>query len=292
VPPGLAALNTGQNAAITSISCPSAGNCAAGGYYQTDVMDADDGNPDEAFVVSHASSRWGTAEELPGSDALNGGWDASVLSVSCPSAGNCAAGGYLQPNQDMDCDPPGASPPALNCEGSFVANARNGRWGDARYPAYPGMSQVSSVSCSSAADCSAGGYSINLSNDVILPEVMTERSARWGTPAPIPGIPALFRSVKGNQSKVISLSCWSPGNCGAGGYYSDDFNGHGQVFVASERDGRWGAAKEAPGTAALNLGKIDQITAVSCTRPRTCTAVGFYTDHSGHTQAFAGGEAE
>ena len=66
----------------------------------------------------------------------------------------------------------------------------------------------------------------------------------------------------------------------------------GQLFVVSERNGRWDTAEEVPGTAALNLGKIDQVTSVSCTRPHTCASVGYYTDRSGHTQAFVGGEAK
>ena len=32
--PGIAALNQGGYAAITSVSCTSAGDCSAGGYYQ------------------------------------------------------------------------------------------------------------------------------------------------------------------------------------------------------------------------------------------------------------------
>ncbi|HEV2244945.1 MAG TPA: hypothetical protein VGR98_28175, partial [Streptosporangiaceae bacterium] len=36
---------------------------------------------------------WHRAIEVPGSGALNKGGEAAVTSVSCPSAGNCAAGG-------------------------------------------------------------------------------------------------------------------------------------------------------------------------------------------------------
>src|SRR5258708_12280571 len=36
---------------------------------------------------------WRTAIEVPGSGALNKGGNAEVFSVSCASAGNCAAGG-------------------------------------------------------------------------------------------------------------------------------------------------------------------------------------------------------
>ena len=36
---------------------------------------------------------WGNAVEVPGSGTLSGGF-AAVPSLSCPSAGNCSAGGY------------------------------------------------------------------------------------------------------------------------------------------------------------------------------------------------------
>jgi hypothetical protein len=47
----------------------------------------------QAFVVSERNGTWGKAIEVPGSGALNPGGDGSVNSVSCGSAGNCAAGG-------------------------------------------------------------------------------------------------------------------------------------------------------------------------------------------------------
>lgn len=288
VPPGLAALNTGQAAAVTSVSCPSAGNCAAGGFYQTNVEDSDDELPVEAFVVNHADGRWGTAEEVPGLDRLNGGDDASVLSVSCSSAGNCGTGGFLQSVQDGQCDPPAGQAPPFACEGSFVASARSGRWGGAQNVASPGMSQISTVSCTAAGDCSAGGFSLIRGSD---PQawVVTERGGQWGVPEQVPGIARLLQAAKATESEVTSMSCWSPGNCGADGFYYSINNGHGQVFVVSQHSGRWGTAEQAPGTAALNLGKLASVTSVSCTRSRACVAAGSYKDRSHRTQAFVGG---
>jgi hypothetical protein len=37
---------------------------------------------------------WGSAQEVPGTAALNQGGHAQVYSVSCASAGDCAAGGF------------------------------------------------------------------------------------------------------------------------------------------------------------------------------------------------------
>jgi hypothetical protein len=71
-----AALNTGGNAAIESVSCASAGNCGAGGQY----------------VDGSGHTQVCTA-------ALNQGGNAVVQSLSCASANHCSASGsYAQGN--------------------------------------------------------------------------------------------------------------------------------------------------------------------------------------------------
>src|SRR5215472_14721406 len=87
--PGTAALNTGGNAEVLSVSCAAAGSCAAGGYYRASGQL-------QAFVVTEARGRWRRAIEVPGTAALNTGGDADVLSVSCAAAGSCAAGGFYR----------------------------------------------------------------------------------------------------------------------------------------------------------------------------------------------------
>ena len=84
--PGLAALNTGGYAEVNSVSCASAGSCAAGGDYA-------DRRGQQGFVAVERNGRWGTATEVPGLAALNKGGGAAVNSVSCAPAGSCAAGG-------------------------------------------------------------------------------------------------------------------------------------------------------------------------------------------------------
>src|SRR6185312_15231011 len=82
--PGTATLNTGGNAWVSSISCPAAGSCAAGGYY------TDDDGYFQAFVVNKTNGSWGTAVEVPGTATLNTG-GAGLDSISCAAAGDCAA---------------------------------------------------------------------------------------------------------------------------------------------------------------------------------------------------------
>jgi len=87
--PGTAALNKGGVAGVISVSCASAGNCGASGFYA-------DGTGQQAFVVSETNGTWGTAKEVPGTATLNKGGRAAADSVSCAAPGNCSAGGaYL-----------------------------------------------------------------------------------------------------------------------------------------------------------------------------------------------------
>ena len=104
----------------------------------------------------------------------------------------------------------------------------------------------------------------------------------WGTAMKVPGTATLNR---GGNANVTSVSCASPGNCGAGGIYRDGTR-HFQAFVVSQVSGTWHTAIEVPGTAALNQGGDASITSVSCASAGNCSAGGFYKDSSGHQQAF------
>jgi hypothetical protein len=48
----------------------------------------------------------------------------------------------------------------------------------------------------------------------------------------------------------------------------------------------WGTAEEVPGTATLNQGGDAGAESVSCASAGNCTAGGYYTDGSSHSQAF------
>jgi len=270
--PGLGALNKGGNAVVLSVSCASAGNCAAGGDYQ------DRRGHGQGFVVSQRHGRWGTAIEVPGLGALNKG-DAAA-SVSCASAGNCAAGG----SYDHSC---------CHSQG-FVASQRDGRWGTAievpglRTLNAGGYAVVTSVSCGSAGNCAAGGSYWDRS-DFQQGFVVSQRHGRWGTAIEVPGLGALN---KGMIAEVLSVSCASAGNCATGGDYIDSTGQHVQGFVAVERDGRWGTAIEVPGLGALNKGGAAEVTTVSCASAGNCAAGGYYADRRGNAQGFVAVERD
>ena len=121
---------------ITSLSCPAAGNCSAGGQYAG-----------SAFFVAQRHGVWGAARVISAVQYIN--------SVSCASAGNCSAdGGYDQGG----C-----------CSGlAFVVTEVHGRWGTTE--PVPGLAAVGAqgawvgpVSCGAAGNCSAGGqYALSI----------------------------------------------------------------------------------------------------------------------------------
>src|SRR5262249_15280437 len=87
--PGIAALLVGKldGARIGAFSCSSAGNCGAGGSYSPP------GHQTRAFIVTEKNGHWGKAEQVPGLAKLASDRFSEVQTMSCPSAGNCSAGG-------------------------------------------------------------------------------------------------------------------------------------------------------------------------------------------------------
>ena len=264
---GTAALNTGGSAQIWSVSCASAGNCSAGGYY------TDSSAHQQAFVASEKHGTWNTAQEVPGTAALNHGVYAQIFSVSCASAGNCSAGGYYTDSSAH--------------QQAFIASEKRGTWGAAEeVPGTAALNQgggaeIFSASCASARSCSAGGYYLDGSGHQQA-FVVSEEHGTWGTAEEVPGTAALNQ----RNAAIWSVSCASPGNCGAGGDYIDGSGAY-QALVVRQADGTWRTAKELPGIAALNKGGSAAIYSMSCASPGDCSAGGrYFSDNSGDTQAF------
>jgi hypothetical protein len=250
--PGLAALNTGEEAFGASISCTAGGDCAVGGGYTTASGLV------QAFVADKSADSWHRAEEVPGTGALNVDGGAVVDSISCGSPDNCAAAGTY----------------SSSTGGVFVASETHGTWRTADAIA-DGVS-TDSISCRSVGDCVAGGSYAPRGQDVQA-FVITALNGTWGKPQPVPGLAAMNI----NQNAAIdSVSCSAPGDCGAGGYYAgkdtDANQADDQAFVVMETDGTWGRAQEVPGIPALNMSDAATVDAVSCTSPQACTATGRY----------------
>jgi len=271
--PGLGALNAGGFAEVVSVSCSSPGSCAAGGDYSNGPRGVDV----REFVVSERNGRWGQATQIRGPGGLNGGADAEPMSLSCGSAGDCAAGGEYVDGSG-------------NYQG-FAAVERNGVWGKAvEVPGLGalnagGFAEIDAVSCAPAGSCAAGGFYTN--RRLQQGFVVTERNGRWGKATGVPGLGALNAGATADMdgADVSSVSCASAGNCAAGGFYTARHRRN-EGFVAVERNGRWGKATAVPGLAALNTGGSAAVYSVSCASPGSCAAGGRYTASHRRQQGF------
>ena len=271
--PGSAALDKGNpGAAIVSVSCAAPGDCGAGGYY------SDASGHQQAFVVSETGGTWGTASEVRGSAALNAGGFAQISSVSCAAPGDCSAGGYYA----------SSSADGIPVVQALVVTQTGGTWGTAiEVPGIAGRNgggyaQVNSVSCAAPGDCSAGGEYTG-KTPATQAFVVNQTGGTWGTAVEVPGTAALN---KRGLAQVNSVSCATPGNCSAGGFYQDAaYNS--QAFVVNETGSTWGSAEEVPGSAVLDQGTPGaMVVSLSCAAAGDCSAGGTYADASDLQQAF------
>ena len=249
------------------MSCASAGNCSAGGYYMTAPAHR------QAFVVSEVNGTWGTAIEVPGTAALNQGGAPRSTRCRAPRRATAAQAGTTP-------TAPATSRRSWSAR-STAPGAPRSRCPAPRPSTRAGTPRSARCRAPSAGNCSAGGYYIDSSghNQAF---VVSETNGTWGTAMEVPGTAALNQ---GGNAAINSVSCASAGNCSAGGYYHDS-SGHSQAFVVSETNGTWGTAKEVPGTAALNQAGTPRSTRCRAPSAGNCSAGGYYTDSSLHTQAF------
>lgn len=216
----------------------------------------------DAFVAGESAGTWSAPETPATTSALSDEVSATLLSVSCSTGGNCGAGGSYEQSA-------GPSQP-------IVVSEVGGTWGSAGQ--VPGVSslnvghsggtsaisQVDSISCTDTGDCSIGGFYTD-ANGLGQDFVDSQVSGTWDTAAPLPHT----TTSVGNGSEVLSVSCWSAGNCNAGG----DFARH--DMVAPERGGVWGVPVS-PAAGVANANYPSQVLTVSCAPDGGCGAGGDY----------------
>ena len=238
---------------LASVSCPSAGNCAAAGLYETGGFTA-------LVLLTQSSWTWGqgVAPKLP----ANGTSPGALLRVSCAAPGDCAAVGSYVADQDT--------------EEGLLLDESTGVWGSGDEAAVPGNGSgyLRSVSCSSPGECTAVGAYFDDAG-VAHGLLVSESSGMWGA-----GVEA---NAPANAGKVVALgpvSCSSPGSCTAVGTYTDTQGNAG--ILLTETSGIWSPGVKASLPAnASSIGNV-WLPSVSCSSPGNCTAVGSYlTKHDG-----------
>ena len=136
-----------------------------------------------------------------------------------------------------------------------------------------------SVSCAAPGECSAVGHYDDTS-DHSQGLLLTETAGRWTR-----GVRALLPSDAAANPVVIlkSVSCASPGDCLAVGSYRDN-SGAFQGLLLTQTAGTWARGVRASLPADAGPSPEVDLGSVSCAAPGKCSAVGIYTDGSGHAQ--------
>jgi hypothetical protein len=254
---------------VRFVSCASAGNCTAIGTY------VDSSGNEEGLLLTETDGSWAPGVEavLPANAAAFESLQWS--SLSCASAGNCAAvGSYTSSSAPLRFQ-------------ALLLTETDGTW-SAGVDAAPDSpaAWLSSVSCASSGNCTAVGAADDSSN-VMQTLQLTETAGSWGPPVAAT-LPA------GNQNlgaELTSVSCGSAGTCTAVGLYdmsnvtpvNQSSEERGKGLLLTETAGSWEPAVEVPlpadaeGPDALNAA---QPPVVSCSSAGSCSAVASYFDSS------------
>jgi hypothetical protein len=268
--PGAASLNPSGIAFVGGLDCVSATTCVAGG----DIINLPPATgPLVPFLIDEDNGVWAPMEEVPGIAALSPLGEAGLTALSCGAPGDCAGGGvYLDASDNAQ---------------AYVINEVGGVWGSAtelfatQELGSGVVSEVNSIACPSAGDCSAvGAYSDVAGNT--QPFVVDETDHVWSRAIEIPGVQALNDN---DGATLTTISCSVAGACSAGGDYTDA-DGNSQAFLVNEANHAWTDPIEVPGTSTLNKGGMATIYQVSCSGDGSCGVQGSYTDASQNTQLF------
>ncbi|MFM9037305.1 MAG: LPXTG cell wall anchor domain-containing protein [Actinomycetota bacterium] len=268
---GTGVQNGDPYASLDSVSCVSAGNCTAVGYF----LNAAGGS--EAFTQTSTGGVWGTARPASfASGVQNSNPEGWLTSVSCVSAGNCTAVGRFKN--------------AAGYKEAFTQTSTGGVWATARPASFASGVQNSNpnaifeaVSCVSAGNCTAVGYFSNPAGRI---EAFTQTSTGgvWAD-----GQPASFASGVQSASPsagLNSVSCVSAGNCTAVGYFRNAA-GQYEAFTQSSTGGVWATARPASFATGVQNAITDAfLTSVSCVSAGNCTAAGQFRNAAGRIEAF------
>src|SRR5579875_2889268 len=255
VPAGAAA-GTAQSATFTSISCPAAGDCVAGGSYRTSA------GGQLAMIETETDGAWSAPQRvvLPSGATTTGrNADATIDSVSCAVPGFCVAVGSYRGSGN----------------GTLVVTESGGTWSTATtVPSVSGEitggGVLDSVSCPSVGECVAVGTSAT-SGGLDEPTIVTETSGTWSKPV----LPALPSADVRTVPTSLSVSCPAVGDYVVAG---TDYPSSGPQLpmVIAEAGGRWQPADPlGPLSGALaDADQVVSLTAIDCAAVGHCTAVG------------------
>jgi sugar lactone lactonase YvrE len=239
-----AAIPTGATLTnLTGVSCISANNCQAAGYYK---------NSSGTFVTL-AESWNGTEWTVQSTPNPGGALESRLEAISCASSTNCMAIGYYKTGSEAFS--------------TLVEHYNGTAWAIQSSPNTAGFAKnyLYSVSCGSSSDC----WSVGKSAHTVIEELEGKKPAalleHWN------GSAWSLSSLTEAPAQLKRVSCGSASSCVAV---------TGQAGLAVQR---WNGTTWASQTLATPpSGSGSTIKGISCGASGTCTAVGSYTS-SGHS---------
>lgn len=272
-----------------TLSCATAGTCAAVGHYF-----ASDHRTDP-LLVTEKNGTWGTTTAVPlppdastafpppDGESFAGGF---LSFASCPSVDSCTTvGTYTR-------DPKGAAYPWRFDEvgGQWVAATTGlqlptgaAAGVDSRAGGASPFMGFSGLSCPSAGNCTAvGGYVDNHSD--FQGAIFAEHHGVWskGVKAPVPAAAGNYTDAMELLNPLSSVSCATANDCAAvgsfvkGGDKGDSETPHG--LLLAEHHGTWKAVAISLPRGTNASGGV-YLTSVSCPAAENCVAVGYYASH-------------
>lgn len=227
--------SSGISAWLTSLSCPSEGNCSAVGTYFNSQIQV------EPMVATEVNGTWSVPNELlmaSGYTPVQGIWSISCVGTTCTAVGPIASGA-----NDL----------------AGVATESGGTWSSAAPVSTASGTTIYGLSCTTSGCVAVGDESTSNST---TPALFTETGGNW-----------VMRNVSAAPASstdafLLAVNCTSWGNCNVAG---DDSTGTG-AFALAEEDGTWTPSVSIPVNDAS--ASIVEITGLSCTSALDCVAVG------------------
>jgi hypothetical protein len=291
--------STTQNNTLYGVSCASASDCWAVGYYN------DSNNVAQTLIEHYSGTAWtvaSSANTLPVEHNF-------LKSVSCAAAANCSAIGYynnrandqtlieqyngttwstassLAPGAALENYLYGvtcASPTDCWAVGDYISTNQNGTyqntlielfngttWSIVNSPNTNELSNVlNSVTCTSTTDCWAVGYSQNATS---VYQTLIERwnGTAWSVVS--------SANTSTTQNNVLdSVTCSSASDCWAVGYYND---GTFHTLIERWNGSTWSVVNSPSPSATENYLK-----GVACASSTNCWAVGYYQNQGSNWQ--------
>lgn len=144
-----------------------------------------------------------------------------------------------------------------------------------------GTAHLLTMSCAAAGDCSAGGfYTDHVGHAQAF--AFSQKNGKWGKALEVPRSASLNAA---GGAEISAVSCATPGNCSAGGYYEAHAHRY-QAFVVGQRKGSWGKAEEVPHSGVLNVGGSAAISNIACLAVGDCSASGYYQSKASASEIF------